>query len=319
MHKDPSEDHFLHNHRISECAKRPIAERTFFRPDHLRQHVKNFHGATLFDVAQSRWKKAPGENKEQVWICGFCEEDLETWDQRETHIAGHFKEGMTMAQWTDYASPSNESKKKKKGNGLVSLGRRLTRLSTKSSHKSAQEGNGHHRANASHYSSVLDPASYATTVGQPTYPYAYPSSSSAFQTTPYPQQSHPHHHGFANAFSTIGTSASTSACGTSVPLAHSNTFSVPPVLPDINTDSLMGAYGPFDWNSMSAASDPAMYNMDTGGMPLFNGVARPDTLFNQLPPVSEPETMFGTDTVPQYEGTLDRVQGFGNGVDYQGP
>ncbi|KAF2200105.1 hypothetical protein GQ43DRAFT_88889 [Delitschia confertaspora ATCC 74209] len=98
MEKEPSEDHFLSCHRISECAKRPVQERTFYRPDHLRQHIKNFHGSTLFDITQSRWKKA-AETENNGWACGFCGEGLSTWDQREKHIANHFKEGMTMSQW----------------------------------------------------------------------------------------------------------------------------------------------------------------------------------------------------------------------------
>ncbi|KAF2114431.1 hypothetical protein BDV96DRAFT_96832 [Lophiotrema nucula] len=103
MAKDPSEDHFLRNHRIHECARRPIGERTFFRPDHLRQHVKNFHNATLFDVVQARWKRAAdaGEGGEG-WTCGFCGDRLETWDKRETHIANHFKDGKTMDEWQRY-------------------------------------------------------------------------------------------------------------------------------------------------------------------------------------------------------------------------
>ena len=32
-------------------------------------------------------------------MCGFCGEDLSTWDQREKHIANHFKEGLTMESW----------------------------------------------------------------------------------------------------------------------------------------------------------------------------------------------------------------------------
>lgn len=98
MAKEPTEDHFHTHHRISECARRPIQERTFFRPDHLRQHIKNFHGSTLYDITQSKWKKAT-EAESSGWTCGFCGEDLSTWDQREKHIANHFKEGMTMEQW----------------------------------------------------------------------------------------------------------------------------------------------------------------------------------------------------------------------------
>ncbi|KAF2729987.1 hypothetical protein EJ04DRAFT_555745 [Polyplosphaeria fusca] len=56
MAKNPDENHLL-NHRISKCAERPPDDRTFFRPDHLRQHIKNFHGTTLYDIVQAKWKR----------------------------------------------------------------------------------------------------------------------------------------------------------------------------------------------------------------------------------------------------------------------
>ena len=38
------------------------------------------------------------------WTCGFCGEHIYSWDHRETHIADHFKEGLTMNSWTESAS-----------------------------------------------------------------------------------------------------------------------------------------------------------------------------------------------------------------------
>lgn len=35
------------------------------------------------------------------WTCGFCQEVLSTWDARATHIATHFKAGLTMAHWRE--------------------------------------------------------------------------------------------------------------------------------------------------------------------------------------------------------------------------
>jgi hypothetical protein len=31
--------------------------------------------------------------------CGFCDVDMTTWSERGNHLAGHFKEGSTMADW----------------------------------------------------------------------------------------------------------------------------------------------------------------------------------------------------------------------------
>jgi hypothetical protein len=100
--KDPSEDHFFNSHRIVECSKKSEADRTFGRPDHLRQHIKNFHKAGLMDMVRDMWRRdGPGKNVNEGWICGFCQTPLPTWDARETHIANHFKDGWTMARWDD--------------------------------------------------------------------------------------------------------------------------------------------------------------------------------------------------------------------------
>jgi hypothetical protein len=102
--KDPSEDHLLNSHRIMECSKKSEVDRTFGRPDHLRQHVKNFHKTLLLDMVRDRWrKKSTGEDVSEHFSCGFCQEELNNWDARETHIANHFKDGLTMANWQEQA------------------------------------------------------------------------------------------------------------------------------------------------------------------------------------------------------------------------
>ncbi|KAH8722488.1 hypothetical protein GQ44DRAFT_568416, partial [Phaeosphaeriaceae sp. PMI808] len=105
--KNPSHDHMMKSHRISECAKKSEAERTFGRPDHLRQHMKNFHRTSLLEMVRDKWRKdGPGKNVNEGWTCGFCAQELKTWDIRETHIANHFKDGFTMASWIDYPQPT---------------------------------------------------------------------------------------------------------------------------------------------------------------------------------------------------------------------
>ena len=98
MAKDPTDEHLATNHRISECAARPLADRTFLRPDHLRQHVKNYHSTTLFALTTAQWKRA-AEPVDSGWVCGFCGQTLGSWGVREMHIAGHFRDGATMAEW----------------------------------------------------------------------------------------------------------------------------------------------------------------------------------------------------------------------------
>jgi hypothetical protein len=96
--ENPSEDHLMSSHRIQECLKKPEAERRFNRPDHLRQHVKNFHRSSLLDIVRDKWRRAAPTGT-GPWTCGFCNEELTTWDIRERHIANHFKDGLTMASW----------------------------------------------------------------------------------------------------------------------------------------------------------------------------------------------------------------------------
>jgi hypothetical protein len=105
--QNPQHDHCNNAHRMLECVQKTEDERTFLRPDHLRQHVKNFHKTSLSEDVRNLWRRdGPGKNTNEGWLCGFCNEDLQTWDMRETHIAGHFKEGLTMADWK---APPTES------------------------------------------------------------------------------------------------------------------------------------------------------------------------------------------------------------------
>ena len=102
--RDPDDDHFQRYHRIVECLSKAEQERTFGRPDHLHQHAKNFHKCEqpLSELVRDTWRKdGPGMIDSQNWTCGFCQKVLSTWDARATHIAGHFKAGLTMAQWRE--------------------------------------------------------------------------------------------------------------------------------------------------------------------------------------------------------------------------
>ncbi|XPT04162.1 hypothetical protein M3J09_013243 [Ascochyta lentis] len=100
--QNPDEDHLKHFHRIEDCLCKDAKERTFGRPDHLQQHAKNFHKVTqpLSELVRDTWRiDGPGLVADKSWLCGFCQEVLYTWDERQTHIAGHFKSGSTMANW----------------------------------------------------------------------------------------------------------------------------------------------------------------------------------------------------------------------------
>lgn len=100
--ENPDDDHLRFFHRIGECSCKSAHERTFGRPDHLQQHARNFHRCEhpLSELVRDTWRSdGPGLVDNMSWTCGFCQETLPTWDARATHIAGHFKAGLTMAQW----------------------------------------------------------------------------------------------------------------------------------------------------------------------------------------------------------------------------
>jgi hypothetical protein len=92
---NPSTEH-LETHNFATCQEKNVQERTFFRKDHLRQHLKLMHDAK-FNPAMENWKTTNNEIKSK---CGFCPSRFTTWQQRADHLAAHFKNGSDMSQWT---------------------------------------------------------------------------------------------------------------------------------------------------------------------------------------------------------------------------
>lgn len=92
---DPDEEHF-ESHNTSACEGKGLDGRTFFRKDHLRQHLRLMHnGCKLIDSMDS-WKS------ECVFIrsrCGFCREEFTKWQDRVDHLAKEFRNGAQMKNW----------------------------------------------------------------------------------------------------------------------------------------------------------------------------------------------------------------------------
>ncbi|PYH96707.1 putative homeobox and C2H2 transcription factor [Aspergillus ellipticus CBS 707.79] len=94
MAVDPDNDH-LESHNYSTCQEKTPAERSFYRKDHLNQHLRLMHNVK-FDQSMNTWKSTMTELKSR---CGFCGLDLTTWKDRVDHLASHFKNGSSIAQW----------------------------------------------------------------------------------------------------------------------------------------------------------------------------------------------------------------------------
>ncbi|EQB57487.1 hypothetical protein CGLO_02374 [Colletotrichum gloeosporioides Cg-14] len=92
---DPSEQH-LERHKYRECAAKPLAARSFYRKDHLRQHLRLAHG--LDDVLPSMggWKAKITRVKSR---CGFCGETFALWVDRNDHLVEHYRAGALFKDW----------------------------------------------------------------------------------------------------------------------------------------------------------------------------------------------------------------------------
>jgi hypothetical protein len=84
----------IHNH--SSCAERSLGERTFYRKDHLRQHLNLVHDVKFQSFSMETWKVATPEIRSR---CGFCGIIMDSWSIRVDHLAEHFKGGKSMADW----------------------------------------------------------------------------------------------------------------------------------------------------------------------------------------------------------------------------
>lgn len=91
----PSDDH-VESHRFGICQQKPIVFRTFYRKDHLLQHLRLVHGINQSVPLIETWKSQTTHVKSR---CGFCGETFTVWSERNNHIARHFREGALMKDW----------------------------------------------------------------------------------------------------------------------------------------------------------------------------------------------------------------------------
>ncbi|KAI9167141.1 Homeobox protein 4 [Paramyrothecium foliicola] len=90
------DDAHVESHNHSACQERSLDERTFYRKDHLNQHLRLVHNVKFVDWSMKLWKVATPQIRSR---CGFCGIVMDTWSFRVDHLAEHFKSGKSMADW----------------------------------------------------------------------------------------------------------------------------------------------------------------------------------------------------------------------------
>lgn len=92
--RNPSSEH-LESHNYEQCADKGTDARTFYRKDHLRQHLRLMHGCEMTPAMDS-WKFTAVNINSR---CGFCAQRFTFWSERVDHLTAHFKAGARMAEW----------------------------------------------------------------------------------------------------------------------------------------------------------------------------------------------------------------------------
>lgn len=83
------------SHHHQYCQSREPNARIFLRKDHLRQHLRSVLECDMLPHME-HWLL------EAVWVnsrCGFCGQRFKSWNERNEHIAAHFKNGYHMGMW----------------------------------------------------------------------------------------------------------------------------------------------------------------------------------------------------------------------------
>ena len=91
-HINPTIDHIeTHNHK--ECEEKGLLARTFYRKDHLRQHLRLVHECKIID-SMNGWKVSVDSIRSR---CGFCSTWFDRWQDRVDHLAKHFRAGCSVS------------------------------------------------------------------------------------------------------------------------------------------------------------------------------------------------------------------------------
>lgn len=91
---EPTAEH-LESHSHQRCHGDSTEQRVFRRKDHLVQHLRLVHDLEVMPLIDE-WKL---ETPAFTSRCGICDQTMNSWDERNDHIAAHYKKGSTISDW----------------------------------------------------------------------------------------------------------------------------------------------------------------------------------------------------------------------------
>ncbi len=80
-----------------QCQAARNKGQVFSRKNHFGDHLQDSHDISLNDGLEGAWNYAV----ESDWPreCGFCGDIFLDWEERVTHIARHFEDGLKLSSW----------------------------------------------------------------------------------------------------------------------------------------------------------------------------------------------------------------------------
>lgn len=86
------------NHTKSHRLRKQ--HRQFNRADNAEAHIKEIHKVSNEDARRLRELYTWECTADGPFLCGFCQEELPSWEERTEHIADHLCQGMTKDDWS---------------------------------------------------------------------------------------------------------------------------------------------------------------------------------------------------------------------------
>lgn len=95
---NPSKGH-LDGHKVDTCGHGVPGSFANKRRDKLVKHLIERHNVQGTAQAQAIADRFTSMTQKQAWSCGFCARLVHTFDERLSHIKGHFDRFQTLEEW----------------------------------------------------------------------------------------------------------------------------------------------------------------------------------------------------------------------------